>query len=244
MALKTVHWKNHSLDISYEIVNPSAKADMVVLHGWGSNKNLMKDAFSGYLDTFRHIYIDLPGFGNSTASCEMNTHQYREVIAAFLESISASRDIIMGHSFGGKIATLLNPDRLVLLSTAGIVEPKPLKVLMKIYTFKLFKLLGLTRFRELFVAQDAKKLDKFMYGTFKKVINEDFTPYFKNFRKKALIFWGESDTATHISSGEEIHRLISNSRFYAYDGDHYFFLHHAKEICEVIEESFTSDKEV
>ena len=243
MALKRVQWHQHTIDISYEIVNPDAKVDMIVLHGWGSSKTLMKEAFSHHLDTFRHIYIDLPGFGNSTASAVMDTHDYREIIATFLEEISASRDIIMGHSFGGKIATLLNPDRLVLLSSAGIVEPKPLTVWLKIYTFKFLKLLGLTQLRKLFVASDAKDLDKFMYGTFKKVINEDFSAIFKNFRHLALIFWGDKDEATHVSSGERIHELISNSRFYVYDGDHYFFLHHTKEICDVIEESFTSMKE-
>ena len=156
MALKQIHWKKTTLNISYEIVNPQAKNDVVILHGWGSNKEIMKDAFASHLDAFRHIYIDLPGFGNSTANSIMNSHDYREIIAIFLEALSVKRDMIIGHSFGGKIATLLNPDFLVLMSTSGIVESKPLSVWAKIYLFKLFKLFGLAFLRDKFVASDAK----------------------------------------------------------------------------------------
>ena len=60
MAIKTFQHNQHTYNIAYEIVNPSAKHDFVVLHGWGSNKEIMKKAFEPYLDQFRHIYIDLP----------------------------------------------------------------------------------------------------------------------------------------------------------------------------------------
>ncbi len=229
------------IDISYEIVNPTAKRDVIFLHGWGSNKELMRDAFGNTLDTFRHIYIDLPGFGNSTSPCVMDSRGYREVIASFLEDISARRDIIVGHSFGGKIATLLSPDLLVLLSSAGIKEPKPLIVWLKIYTFKLLKMLGLSYLRKKFVAADAKNLDKHMYETFKRVVNEDYAPVFKQYEKKTLILWGEDDTATHLSSGRMIHELIKGSRFETFAGDHYFFLHHVDEIRQSIENAFISN---
>ena len=62
MATKNLIVDNKIFDISYEIVNPTAKKDIVFLHGWGSNKDIMKNVFSPYLKDFRHIYIDLPGF--------------------------------------------------------------------------------------------------------------------------------------------------------------------------------------
>jgi len=68
MAKKTLHYNGATFEISYEILNPKAQKDFVVLHGWGSNKELMKQSFSVYLQDYRHIYIDLPGFGGS--SCE------------------------------------------------------------------------------------------------------------------------------------------------------------------------------
>ena len=200
----------------------------------------MKDAFGKELDTFRHIYIDLPGFGNSSSATVMSSRDYAEIMSLFFEEVGIKKDMIMGHSFGGKVATLLEPDFLVLLSSAGILEPKSLKVWAKIYTFKLFKLLGLTFLREKFVADDAKKLEPHMYETFKNVIGEDFEAVFRHYRKKCLILWGKHDTATRVSSGQRIHNLISQSQFHAYDSDHYFFLHFVKEIAERIKNTYIS----
>ena len=65
MATKSLTINNKFFEISYEIVNPMATKDIVFLHGWGSNKDIMKNVFSSYLKNFRHVYIDLPGFGKS-----------------------------------------------------------------------------------------------------------------------------------------------------------------------------------
>lgn len=74
-----------------------------------------------------------------------------------------------------------------------------------------------------------------MYKTFKNVVDEDFTPIFAKQINKTLIFWGLEDKATSIKSGEKISNIIENSIFYKLSGDHYFFLKHSKQICEIIE---------
>ena len=238
MAVKTIQFEHHTLNISYEIVNPEAKYDIVFLHGWGSNKELMSKAFSPYLDTFRQIYIDLPGFGNSTCNLALTTDDYATIMERFFAQISASREIIVGHSFGGKVALLMNPSLLVLLSSAGIYTRKPFSVLMKIALFKLFKTLGLAKLRRLFVAEDAKELSEPMYQTFKNVVNEDFSQRFASFRGKSLLCWGNEDTATPLYAGEKIESLIEDSKLVVYKGDHYFFMQHAKEVAKEIENSY------
>ena len=238
MALKSFQHDQHTYSISYEIVNPLAKHDLIVLHGWGSNKEIMKQAFEPYMDSFRHIYIDLPGFGGSINHTVLDTAEYTRIIEVFLELIGAKKEIVMGHSFGGKVATLLNPTLLVLLSSAGIKLPKPLTVLIKIRLAKLLNTLGLGKLGALFRANDAKELNTLMYETFKKVVDEDFTKEFENFCNKALICWGESDKATPLIAGNEIERLIKNNRFTVYQGDHFFFLNRAKSVAAEIEKMF------
>ncbi|MGM0518397.1 MAG: alpha/beta fold hydrolase [Campylobacterota bacterium] len=235
MASKKIIVENRSFDISYEIINPSAKKDFVVLHGWGSNKQIMKNSFSLFLKDYRHIYIDLPGFGNSTNSYELTTNDYCEIINKFLQELKSPKDIIAGHSYGGKVATLLNPKNLVLLSSAGIVETKPLSVKFKIVLAKLFNTLGLKALTKAFRSSDVNSMSEHMYATFKNVVDEEFSSNFKAFKNNCLIFWGEDDKATSLTSGKKIASLINNSTFISYDGDHYFFIKHAKEICERIE---------
>jgi len=238
MALKSFQHDQHSYNISYEIVNPAAKHDLIVLHGWGSNKEIMKQAFEPYMDKFRHIYIDLPGFGGSTNHAVLDTVEYARVLEVFLELIGAKKEIIIGHSFGGKVATLLHPNLLVLLSTAGIRLPKPLKVIVKIKLTKIANKLGLTSLGRFFRANDAKALNTVMYETFKRVVDEDFTNEFKKFNNKALVCWGEDDTATPLAAGQEIASMIENNRFTVYQGDHYFFLKRAKSIASEIQEEY------
>jgi len=238
MAIKSIQFNQHTLDISYEIVNPNAKVDLIILHGWGSNKGLMKKTFATHMDSFRHIYIDLPGFGNSTCNLTLSTVDYARVVELLMIHLNAQKCIIAGHSFGGKVALLLEPQVLVLLSSAGIYVNKSFKIKAKIALFKVLKLLGFTKLRKLFVADDAKELSEPMYQTFKNVVNEDFSKEFSEYNGKALLCWGKEDTATPLSSGEKINELIQDSKLVPYAGDHFFFMNHAKSISENIKETF------
>ncbi|RXJ79029.1 alpha/beta fold hydrolase [Arcobacter sp. F2176] len=235
MALKSIQYDNKTFDISYEIVNQSSKKDIIILHGWGSNKDIMSKNFKNYLPQFRHIYVDLPGFGKSPTQYVLTTDDYTNIMEIFLKTINASKDTIMGHSYGGKVATKLNPKNLILLSSAGIVEEKSAKVKRKIKMAKFFKALGLGAITKIFRSKDVDNMSENMYATFKNVLNEDFTEDFKNFLGKAYIFWGESDTATSLASGEKIASLIKNSEFKSYEGTHFFFVEHAKDISERVE---------
>ncbi len=238
MAVKSIHYNLHILDISYEIVNPLAKVDLIILHGWGSNKNLMKQSFSPYMDSFRHIYIDLPGFGNSTCNMILNTADYARIIELLMVQLNASKDIILGHSFGGKVALLLDPNVLVLVSSAGIFVPKSLKIKAKIILFKALKIFGLSKFRKFFIAEDAKTLNEYMYQTFKNVVNEDFSQKFASYDGKALLCWGKKDTATPLKSAKIMKSLIKDSSLEVYEGDHYFFMNHSENISQHIVTTF------
>ncbi|MDF1884526.1 alpha/beta hydrolase [Sulfurimonas sp. SAG-AH-194-C21] len=238
MAVKSIQHMQHTFDISYEILNPEAKVDLIILHGWGSNKNIMKNIFSPFMDSFRHIYIDLPGFGKSTCPVALKTSDVSRIVELFMIHLNASRDIILGHSFGGKVALLLDPKVLVLVASAGIKVAKPLSIQFKIATTKVFNFLGLKKFRSLFIAADAKNLSRPMYDTFKNVVNEDFTQEFKEYEGKALLCWGEEDTATPLSSGQTIKELIKDSKLQVYNGDHFFFTKEAQDISVRVEETF------
>ncbi|MCV6607500.1 MAG: alpha/beta hydrolase [Campylobacterales bacterium] len=142
MPIKKVKNFDGEFIINYEVLNPQIEKSIVFLHGWGSNKEIMKQSFGKVFQDFKHIYIDMPGFGKSPTGKILKTTDYKEIIEKFLKEISVVPDAIFGHSFGGKVATLLAPKNLVLLSSSGILEAKPLKVKAKIALFKLLKPFG------------------------------------------------------------------------------------------------------
>jgi alpha/beta hydrolase family protein len=234
MAVKEVKYGGKIYRISYETVNPANKDVALFLHGWGANKEIMKKAFGTYFKDFRHVYVDMPGFGASGMHGALATKDYAKIMKSFLDELGANPKIIFGHSFGGKVATLLNPEYLALLSSAGIVAKKPLWVRFKIALFKFLKLFGLGFLYKFFATKDVKGMSKTMYETLKNVVDEDFSSKFADFGGKAFIFWGEEDKATPLKSGERVSRLIKNSEFHALKGDHFFFLLHARYIDGVV----------
>ncbi|HRF56254.1 MAG TPA: alpha/beta hydrolase [Campylobacterales bacterium] len=240
MALKRVEIDGKSFEIAYDIVNQGRERQILFLHGWGSNKEVMKSAFANRFADFSLIFVDMPGFGKSPNQYVLTTIDYAEIIKEFLAKSGLAPFAIFGHSFGGKVATLLSPSSLCLLSSSGIVEPKPLKVRAKIRVFKLFKKIFGDSFYKLFATKDAEGMPKNMYETIKNVVDEDFTPRFKVFGGKALIFWGRDDNATHLESGAKIASLIQNSKFYDFEGDHYFFLKSATKIENIFLSSLSN----
>jgi pimeloyl-ACP methyl ester carboxylesterase len=224
MASREVEYSGSSFNISYEILNPSSKRVALFLHGWGSSKEVMKSAFGNGFKDFKHIYLDMPGFGASNSEVVLTTKDYSKIVDLFLQSLDVEAEMVFGHSFGGKVATLLNPKNLILLSSSGILVPKPLSVRAKIALFKALKPLGVSKIREMFISSDAKGMNEAMYETFKRVVDEDFRDNFKNCTSNTLLFWGRDDSATPLWTAKEIATLIKKSKLYELEGDHYFFL--------------------
>jgi len=242
MAARTIRFGECTLDIHYDIVNMSGQKDIIFLHGWGSSKEIMKRAFEDKFQNLRHIYIDMPGFGKSPNNEILTTNDYANIMATFLDALNSDKFAIVGHSFGGKVATLLKPKNLILLSSAGIPQAKSLSVKLKIAVFKLLKPLGFSYLYRFFATKDAKGMPKNMYETLKNVVDEDFSHIFTNYHDKTFIFWGKDDTATPLRAGEIIASLVTNNVFTVLDGNHYFFLdnQNAQEIEKICLEKFSS----
>jgi len=211
------------LGINYELFNIDKKDTIIFLHGWGSNKEVMK-VFVNEFNEYKLLFIDMPGFGKSETNEIWTTQKYTDKIDEFLKELNIEKFCIVGHSFGGKVATLLNPKYLVLLSSAGIIQEKSLKTKLKIKLFKLLKPFGGNKIRKLFISDDAKEMSENMYQTFKNVVDEDFSENFKNYKGKAIVFGGDKDTAVTPKSNQKIASLIQQSKFIMLSGDHYFFL--------------------
>lgn len=234
MALKNIVLGERKFDISYMIKNNNSPLWAIFLHGWGSNKELLQNTFGDFFNSYNHIYIDLPGFGNSSNDYILDSNNYCDVIKALLDLLHIKADVAIGHSFGGKIATLLNPKILILLSSAGIIKEKSIKVRLKIKSAKLLNFFGIKS--TIFRTKDAKNLPQNMYECLKIAVNEDFSIKFSEFDNKAFIFWGKNDDTTPLYMAQKIHSIIKDSKLYILEGDHFFFLKHAKTIDRIVNE--------
>ncbi len=231
MAQKEILYQNRPFPVAYEMVRPQVSKTLLFLHGWGSNKEIMKGAFGDRFLDYRLLFVDMPGFGKSpNEEAILQTDDYAAIMQHFLDALSIRPVAVFGHSFGGKVALLMHPPLLVLLSSAGIVMPKPLRIRLKIALFKKLKRFGGSRLRALFASEDVSGMPPHMYETFKRVVDEDFFERFRRYEGKALLFWGKSDTATPPAAGRQIASLIKHGEYFEMEGDHYFFLHHSAAI--------------
>lgn len=232
MAKRWITFDKKEFEIAYTFIDNKAQKNLFFLHGWGSNKELMKVAFQNTFKDFNHFYIDMPGFGDSPNNHVIATADYAKIIDEFARSVGTqiSSITIIGHSFGGKVALLCKCDNIILLNSSGIRVPKSLKTKLKIFLAKIFKSLKIKS--KFLRSADVLGLNETMYEIFKLVVDEDFSDNFAKCAKNVTIFWGEKDTVTPLTSGQKIASLIKNSHLFTLNGDHYAFLKFGKIIDE------------
>lgn len=82
---------------------------LLFLHGWRSNKEVWNQIVFRIKDFGFEIYVlDLPGFGGSPAPREAwSIGDYAEIVKGFIEELGLKNVIVVGHSFGGRVAIKL-----------------------------------------------------------------------------------------------------------------------------------------
>ena len=98
--------------------------DIVLLHGWGQNIEMMKPLGDCFLDK-RITILDFPGFGSSEEpTCAYTIYDYVEILEELLQKLEIKNPIVIGHSFGGRVAIVYasrnNVEKLVLFGAPCI----------------------------------------------------------------------------------------------------------------------------
>ncbi len=104
---------------------------VLALHGWGRDRTDLAEVVSGR----RATCVDLPGFGSSPPPPEpWGAADYAAAMARLLDEASESNVLVLGHSFGGRVAVCLaaaRPDLVRGVVLAGVplmrlgAAPKP-----------------------------------------------------------------------------------------------------------------------
>ena len=137
--------KIENLKLHYKVIGQGRP--LLLLPGWGCGIEHFNKLQEHLAKNFTTYAIDLPGFGLSDAPPTIwgNT-EYANLVTKFINAIKIISPVLIGHSFGGKIiielvaSGLINAERIVLISSAGVKLPKSLKLILKIYFFKFIKL--------------------------------------------------------------------------------------------------------
>ena len=223
--------------------------NLVFIHGWGASSKIFEPLFYYLKNDFKIFTVDLPGFGKTPIEKTMMLKDYADFVHKFLKDNKIEQPIIIGHSFGGAVATklaLLYPDsisKLILVDASAIRKPN-LKT-------KLFgKAAGILKY---FISKKARKtilkffkLDASDYAlianpllkeTFKNLIKENLAPELPLIKIPALAIWGNKDAETPIEEGQKIAALIPNAKLAIIkDVGHFPFLEKPEEFIKLIRE--------
>ncbi len=256
-----MYYKNKTMSLFYEKYGKN-KTTIIILPGWGDTRKtfgcLIKNLEKDYT-----IYIfDYPGFGKSTfPSKDLTIYDYGEYFKNFIEEKKIKTPIIIGHSFGGRIAILLssvykvNIQQMILIDAAGI---KPKKTWKQYRRQTLYK--GLKKLKYLlpskiklryqkwllkkFSSSDYQALPPTMMKTFQNIVNEDLTPYLSKIEAETLLIWGEKDLDTPLSDGIKMEKEIKESALIKLKNrTHYSYLEEPLLVIRILNE-FLQEKKI
>ena len=239
-----MYFKYKDIKIYYEVYGNSNKS-ILILPGWGNTRNTFINIINLLKDKYKIYIVDYPFFGNSPIpNTELNIYDYSELIINFIKHNNINNPIIIAHSFGGRISSILigkhklKVNKLVLIDVAGIKRRKKLKVFLKEKLYKLLKRITyifpkikqeelrqklLLRFSSL----DYKNIPSCMRKTFQNIIKEDLRKYYKNISTDTLIIWGDNDKDTLLRDGIYLNKIIKNSALIIYkNAEHFSYLNY------------------
>ena len=215
--------------------------DIVLLHGWGQNIEMMVPLGDKFKDNYRITIIDLPGFGLSEEPKEVfSVFDYTEVVHELLVSLDINNPIIMGHSFGGRIAIIYASKyevcKLVLFGSPCVRhEYKSLK--QSFYKgIKKIKILNpLVNFMKNHIGSvDYRNATPMMRDILVKTVNQDLSDYARHIKCPTLLIWGEDDEAVPVSEAKELESLLSDGALIVLPGTHYCYLENLNGVVNIL----------
>ena len=110
------------IHIHYKFIDNNSEKTLLFLHGWGQNIEMMEPIAKPFMNEYNVLILDLPGFGKSSEPKTVwSLEDYATMVNAFVKKFKLNHLILIGHSFGGKIAilyaSLYKVEKLILLAS-------------------------------------------------------------------------------------------------------------------------------
>lgn len=246
--------KIDGLNIHYSVKGRKGKA-VVLLHGWGQNMEMM-DYIAEFLKKHFKVYnFDFPFFGESEEpSVAWGVEEYCEFLKKFNDSFKIENPILIGHSFGCRVALRYAYKypvyKMVLTGAAGIRDKRGIDYYFKTYSYKLGKYClkkglfknVLTKMQENAGSEDYKNTSGVKRQTFVKVVNDDVTPILKDINVPTLLVFGENDEATPVVKGKIMEKLMGDATLVIFENDdHFAYFNEADRFNRVLEAYLKED---
>ena len=216
--------------------------DIILLHGWGQNIQMMQPLGDLLYNKFRITILDFPGYGNSEEPDEvLGVKDYAMIVHELALKLKIKKPTLIGHSFGGRVAicygALYEVNKIVLFGAPCVRVKKGLTLKEKILK-KAKTLPGMGRIAEIaknyIGSTDYKQASPKMREILVKTVNEDLSDYAKKIKAPTLLIWGEDDEAAPLEEAKLLEKLLTDGALIVLPGTHYCYLENLYQVKNII----------
>lgn len=216
--------------------------DLVFLHGWGQNIEMMLPLALRFDKKFRITILDFPGFGKSDNLKEAYTiYDYRDILEKFLQELEIKNPTLIAHSFGGRVAICYaarnNVNKVVLFGSPCVrEETKSAKTaLLK----KLNKIPGMNKLKAYaknhIGSDDYKNASPIMKEVLVNVINQDLSNEATKITAPTLLIWGTNDIQAPLEDAKKLEKILSDGVLIELEGyTHYAYLEAIDQVTNIL----------
>ncbi len=205
---------------------------LVLLHGWKMSQDTYIGVTNKLSKHYKVLSIDLLGFGESDLPNEpLFISDYLDMLEKLLNHLGIENPTLLGHSFGGKLATYYalkhKVKKLILVSPSGIKHFN-LKVFLKIRLYKfikfIYKILGIdiTKLQNKYGSNDYKNLSPVMKKTMTNILKGNVKKELKKITSPTLMLWGYYDKITPYKDSNIYLKKIKNSKLVTFQRSGHF----------------------
>lgn len=230
-------------NININYIQYGSGSDVVLLHGWGQNIAMMKPIGDRLQKNHRITILDFPGFGESEEpKTALTVYDYCEILEELLEKLKVKKPVIMGHSFGGRIAIIYasrnEVEKVVLFGSPCIrKEVKPSLKLRMLKSLK--KIPGINKLegfaKNHMGSRDYKNASEVMKKILVNVVNEDLSECAKKINVPTLLIWGDRDTEAPVEDAKELEKIIPDAGLIVLpNSTHYAYLENLPQVINIL----------
>ena len=230
-------------NININYIQYGSGSDVVLLHGWGQNIAMMKPIGDRLQKNHRITILDFPGFGDSEEpKTALTVYDYCEILEELLKKLKVKKPVIMGHSFGGRIAIIYasrnEVEKVVLFGSPCIrKEVKPSLKLRMLKSLK--KIPGINKLegfaKNHMSSRDYKNANEIMKKILVNVVNEDLSECAKKINAPTLLIWGDRDTEAPVEDAKELEKIIPDAGLIVLpNSTHYAYLENLPQVINIL----------
>jgi pimeloyl-ACP methyl ester carboxylesterase len=199
---------------------------VLALHGWSrSRRDFSAVLAPPEVEPLDAIALDLPGFGSTPAPPEAwGSRQYAELVAEVLPDM-ARPVVVLGHSFGGRVALQLaaaRPDDVAALVLTGVPlvrpEGKGPRPPLPFTAGRLLRRAGLLSesrmeaLRRRYGSTDYRAAEGVMRQVLVRLVNERYDEVLAKVRCPVILVWGDDDSVTPIDMARTAEGRFADAR--------------------------------